>query len=360
MLTESRGALMDAYADGGRASAPSPKPVMPPAVTCGQMANPGVPGGSGPVVKDNRNLQSASGGLQRHLPVSGGSSGSRSSGGGGSGSSGSGGSGGGSGTRNTGPSFEYSGRSSSPAKTTSNSSSAGGWGDMAKAGYGKSTGSGSSGNKSGSGSSGKTDKGGRRPIVLDLGGDGFDVRFTGTARFDMDGDGFRERVGWADAQDALLVLDLNADGTRGAGDGKIDQAKEVVLSLWGDAGGGGGKALPTVGQNPGRLDSRGWRRAFTLRLRFHPLSQLPPNAPPDRLLLWRGSSGTGKGPGSDAWERRERSGNTPVQEPCTSRSGPTASFRRLPLCHPVRSARGLGGTGNLAVKQGLTSQSDRA
>ena len=90
VLTESRGALMGAYADGGRDSAPSPKPVMPPAVTWGQMANPGVPGGSGPVVKDNRNLQSASGGLQRHLPVSGGSSGSGSSGGGGSGSSGSG------------------------------------------------------------------------------------------------------------------------------------------------------------------------------------------------------------------------------------------------------------------------------
>ncbi|MCA3487769.1 MAG: hypothetical protein IOD05_01065 [Rhodobacter sp.] len=164
---------------------------MPPAVTWGQMANPGVPGGSGPVVKDNRNLQSASGGLQRSLEVSGGSSGSGTSGGGG----------GSGGNRNTGPSFEYSGRSSSPAKTTSNSSSAGGWGDMAKAGYGRTTGggSGSSGGRSGSGSSGKTDKGGRRPIILDLGGDGFDVSFTGTARFDMDGDGFRERVGWADA-----------------------------------------------------------------------------------------------------------------------------------------------------------------
>jgi hypothetical protein len=101
---------------------------------------------------------------------------------------------------------------------------------MAKAGYGKTTGSGSSGKQSKGGNSG------RRPIILDLGGDGFDVSFTGTARFDMDGDGFRERVGWADAQDALLVLDLNANGTRGAGDGKIDQAKEVVLSLWGDAG----------------------------------------------------------------------------------------------------------------------------
>ena len=32
------------------------------------------------------------------------------------------------------------------------------------------------------------------------------------------------------------MLHLNADGSRGAGDGKIDQAKEVVLSLWGDAG----------------------------------------------------------------------------------------------------------------------------
>ncbi|MCA3458752.1 MAG: hypothetical protein IOD00_09845 [Rhodobacter sp.] len=108
---------------------------------------------------------------------------------------------------------------------------------MAKAGYGKSTttSSGSSGGKtSGSSSGGK--KGTAKPILLDLGGDGFDVSFTGKARFDMDGDGFRERVGWADAQDALLVLDLNADGTRGAGDGKIDQAREVVLSLWGDAG----------------------------------------------------------------------------------------------------------------------------
>jgi hypothetical protein len=35
----------------------------------------------------------------------------------------------------------------------------------------------------------------------------------------------------AAAQDALLVLDLNADGSRGAGDGRIDQAKEVVLDL---------------------------------------------------------------------------------------------------------------------------------
>jgi hypothetical protein len=40
----------------------------------------------------------------------------------------------------------------------------------------------------------------------------------------------------AAAQDVLLVLDLNANGTRGAGDGRIDQVKEVVLPLRGDAG----------------------------------------------------------------------------------------------------------------------------
>jgi hypothetical protein len=48
------------------------------------------------------------------------------------------------------------------------------------------------------------------------------------------------RIGWgstcAAAQDALPGRDLKADGSRGAGDGRIDQAKEVVLSLWGDAG----------------------------------------------------------------------------------------------------------------------------
>jgi hypothetical protein len=192
-----------------------------------------------------------------------GGSGNRNSGGGGNGNSGGGGSGGGSGgsggNRSTGPSFEYSGRSGSPASGNSNSSSAGGWGDMAKAGYGKSTNSssGSSGQKSSNSGNGPardtSPKGAARPIILDLGGDGFDVSFTGTARFDMDGDGFRERVGWADAQDALLVLDLNADGSRGAGDGRIDQAKEVVVSLWGDAGMTDMEAIARVRDANGQL-----------------------------------------------------------------------------------------------------------
>ena len=48
------------------------------------------------------------------------------------------------------------------------------------------------------------------------------------------------RIGWgstfAAAQDALLVLDLNADGSRGAGDGGIDHAKKVVVVRRRDAG----------------------------------------------------------------------------------------------------------------------------
>ena len=41
---------------------------------------------------------------------------------------------------------------------------------------------------------------------------------------------------FAAAQEALPGLDLNADGSRGAGDGRIDQAREVVLLRGGDAG----------------------------------------------------------------------------------------------------------------------------
>jgi hypothetical protein len=41
---------------------------------------------------------------------------------------------------------------------------------------------------------------------------------------------------FAAAQDALPGLDLNADGSRGAGDGRIDQAREIVVVRGGDAG----------------------------------------------------------------------------------------------------------------------------
>jgi hypothetical protein len=44
------------------------------------------------------------------------------------------------------------------------------------------------------------------------------------------------RIGWgstrAAAQDALLVVDLNADGSRGAGDGRIDTAGLIRRGTW--------------------------------------------------------------------------------------------------------------------------------
>jgi hypothetical protein len=40
----------------------------------------------------------------------------------------------------------------------------------------------------------------------------------------------------ANTDDGFLVIDLNADGTRGAGDGQIDQARELAFALWGADG----------------------------------------------------------------------------------------------------------------------------
>jgi Ca2+-binding RTX toxin-like protein len=52
------------------------------------------------------------------------------------------------------------------------------------------------------------------PVVLDLDGDGLElVGFNqSTARFDMDGDGNRDRTGWVGADDGLLAIDLDGDG----------------------------------------------------------------------------------------------------------------------------------------------------
>ncbi len=77
---------------------------------------------------------------------------------------------------------------------------------------------------------------GPQPIILDLDGDGVEIAFGQQTFFDIDDDGFLEQGAWASADDGFLVLDLNADGTRGAGDGVIDQSRELVWSLWGDAG----------------------------------------------------------------------------------------------------------------------------
>jgi Ca2+-binding RTX toxin-like protein len=122
---------------------------------------------------------------------------------------------------------------------------------------GGSGGSSKGGDKGGS-SSGKGDsKGGSsksaKPIVLDLDGDGIEVSLSYSASFDYDGDGFLERTAWAAADDAFLVIDLNADGTRGAGDGQIDQRSELVLSDWGPEGATDLQALAEATDEDGNL-----------------------------------------------------------------------------------------------------------
>jgi hypothetical protein len=60
------------------------------------------------------------------------------------------------------------------------------------------------------------------PVVLDLDGDGIELieMVNSKARFDIDGDGTRDRMGWIGADDGLLVLDRN-------GNGRIDNFSEM-------------------------------------------------------------------------------------------------------------------------------------
>jgi Ca2+-binding RTX toxin-like protein len=77
---------------------------------------------------------------------------------------------------------------------------------------------------------------GAKPVIIDLDGDGVELSMSGLVNFDWDDDGFEEQTAWVGADDGFLVLDLNSDGTRGAGDGRIDQAEELAFALWGEAG----------------------------------------------------------------------------------------------------------------------------
>ena len=58
------------------------------------------------------------------------------------------------------------------------------------------------------------------PLVIDLGKDGFDITWQADgANFDLDGDGFAEKVNWT-KKDGILALDLN-------GNGIIDSGREL-------------------------------------------------------------------------------------------------------------------------------------
>lgn len=76
-----------------------------------------------------------------------------------------------------------------------------------------------------------------KPIILDMDGDGIEIDVQQTVLFDMDSDGFLERTAWVSSDDAFLVIDLNTDGSRGAGDGKIDKTHELAFTEWLPSGG---------------------------------------------------------------------------------------------------------------------------
>lgn len=72
------------------------------------------------------------------------------------------------------------------------------------------------------------------PIVLDLGGDGFDLTAlaSSTTYFDLDEDGLAERTGWVGAQDGLLVRDINGNGASTSNEiMMLAQANIVSLGL---------------------------------------------------------------------------------------------------------------------------------
>ena len=67
---------------------------------------------------------------------------------------------------------------------------------------------------------GGSDGGGGKPIVLDLDGDGVELVALddSTAFYDINGDGYRERMAWASADDGFLAYDKDSDGVISAHD----------------------------------------------------------------------------------------------------------------------------------------------
>jgi hypothetical protein len=91
------------------------------------------------------------------------------------------------------------------------------------------------------------------------------------------------------------------------------------------------EAPPAVGHDAGRLESRGWRRALTLRSQIHPRPPPPPHLPPGPPPRWHASSGAGKGPGSGARDMRDRLGHARTHGPRKSRPWPHGKRQAIAL-----------------------------
>ncbi|WHO79666.1 hypothetical protein [Rhizobium leguminosarum] len=67
----------------------------------------------------------------------------------------------------------------------------------------------------------------RRPVLLDLSGNGLSVETLSTSSkfLDLDGDGYQHRTAWAAAGTGVLIIDAN-------GDGKISQSNEFAFTEW--------------------------------------------------------------------------------------------------------------------------------
>ncbi len=94
------------------------------------------------------------------------------------------------------------------------------------------------------------------PVLVDLDGDGVEIKplSNSLTLFDVDADGYAERTAWVGADDGLLVIDLGNDGL-------ITDAREVAFANWTDAKDTDLQALATTfdSNGDGLFDARDMR-----------------------------------------------------------------------------------------------------